>query len=127
MLSRCDSCQGTGKSQCELCPDCGGMGHVCDASCNPEDENHKLARLRAGNQKLREEVMILKKEFERRRAQLVTLADQSWEMAKDKVGEMSAVRDKINEGVVLNERDLRVAAFALTLVSGEARLRKAGY
>lgn len=114
----------------QKCVDCMGIGlsvtHDCTDSCQ-EDGPHR--RLRMHLQKyaddLEEEVMALKKKFDTVMAQVVTLADQHWETAKDKVEEITAIRDKIASGVPLSDEETRLVFFALTLVTGEARLRKA--
>jgi hypothetical protein len=148
-MNNCTYCAGVGEfrilssnhmSQIQTCQQCHGVGlpqdHVCDIYCDPEDKSHfklrksiseNIQKKKIHNEKLREEILDLTKKYEMRMAQLVTLSDQFWEMAKDRVDEMTVVRDKIQEGIILNEADLQIASFALSLVSGEARLRNAKY
>jgi hypothetical protein len=79
------------------------------------------------NKQLKEEIVELKKEFERKRAQLVTISDQQWELAKEKVELIEEVRNKFVSGIPLTDVETRTVFFALSLVAGEARLRRAGY
>jgi hypothetical protein len=79
------------------------------------------------NKQLKEEIVEIKKEFDRKRAQLITISDQQWELAKEKVELIEEVRNKFVSGIPLTDVETRTVFFALSLVAGEARLRKAGY
>lgn len=126
--------------QTKTCVDCGGRGlspdHTCSPECDFNDKIHVRAIIaieratavqKENNRKLKEEIEVLKKEFDKKKAQLVTLSDQHWESAKDRIDDICAVRNKIVSGVPLTEEETRTAFFALSLVTGEARLRRAGY
>lgn len=88
------------------------LDHQCDAFCDSEDENHKELR-----KQIRSRAMV-KANFK---------ADQAWAHAREALGILTQIREKIRESEqpALSLKELEVINMALTLVLGELYLRQA--
>ena len=65
-----------------------------------------------------------KKLIERKKDQIISMSDQYWELAKDRVGDLEAIRDKLINHKDLSPEEIRDVFMVLNLVIAEARLRQ---
>ena len=117
------------------CYKCGGL-QVYSGGCNGEwecwgdcsRENTEPSgaknRKEMNMQEDQEDMENRKKLIERKKDQIISMSDQYWELAKDRVGDLEAIRDKLINHKDLSPEEIRDVFMVLNLVIAEARLRQ---